>query len=329
MLKNKEVRRYILSGVIITAIVGVAAYFFKLPAFMAVVIEGVLLFFLWFVDMQRRYRHMQRMAQEIDLILHGRAAGMLSEYEEGDISILRNEIAKMTVMLRQQAEQLGDEKHKLADALADISHQIRTPLTSLNLMLEALKKEDDEEKKSRIIFDMRRQLERIDGLVVSLLKLAKMDAGTIKLQKSQVKLGELVKAALQPVEIMLELKEITTKIDVRGSFIGDKEWSSEALTNILKNCMEHTADGGTITVSGYENAVHTELVIEDSGSGIAADDIQHIFERFYRADPARSQGGYGLGLSIAKSIVDTHKGQISVSSSPETGTVFTVIFPKK
>ena len=134
MLKNKEVRRYILSAVIITAIVGVAAYIFKLPAFIAVVIEGVLLFLLWFVDMQGRYRHMEKMAQEIDLILHGRAAGMLSEYEEGDISILRNEIAKMTVMLRQQAEQLGDEKHKLADALADISHQIRTPLTSINII---------------------------------------------------------------------------------------------------------------------------------------------------------------------------------------------------
>lgn len=117
---------------------------------MAVVIEGVLLFFLWFVDMQRRYRHMQRMAQEIDLILHGRAAGMLSEYEEGDISILRNEIAKMTVMLRQQAEQLGDEKHKLADALADISHQIRTPLTSLNLMLEALKKRMTRKRKAAL-----------------------------------------------------------------------------------------------------------------------------------------------------------------------------------
>lgn len=313
MVKNKEVRRYISLGVIITAIVGVAAYFFKLPAFMAVVIEGVLLFLLWFVDMQGRYRHMQKMAQEIDLILHGRAAGMLSEYEEGDISILRNEIAKMTVMLRQQAEQLGDEKHKLADALADISHQIRTPLTSLNLMLEALKKEDDEEKKRRIIFDMRRQLERIDGLVVSLLKLAKMDAGTIKLQKSQVKLGELVKAALQPVEIMLELKEITTKIDVRGSFIGDKEWSSEALANILKNCMEHTADGGTITVSGYENAVHTELVIEDSGSGIAADDIQHIFERFYKGKNNKSDS-YGIGLALARSIIAGQNGTVKAEN---------------
>ena len=160
---------------------------------------------------------------------------------------------------------------------------------------------------------MRRQLERIDGLVVSLLKLAKMDAGTIKLQKSQVKLGELVKAALQPVEIMLELKGITTRIDVRGSFIGDKEWSSEALTNILKNCMEHTADGGTITVSGYENAVHTELVIEDSGSGIAADDIQHIFERFYKGKDNKSDS-YGIGLALARSIIAGQNGTVKAEN---------------
>ena len=313
MLKNKEARRYILSGVIITAIVGVAAYFFKLPAFMAVVIEGVLLFFLWFVDMEGRYRHMEKMAQEIDLILHGRAAGMLSEYEEGDISILRNEIAKMTVMLRQQAEQLGDEKHKLADALADISHQIRTPLTSLNLMLEALKKEDDEEKKSRIIFDMRRQLERIDGLVVSLLKLAKMDAGTIKLQKAPVELGALVRSALEPIEIMLELKGIAVNVDVKGTYTGDKEWSREALTNILKNCMEHTDDGGVISITGCENAVHTELVIQDTGAGIAKDDLPHIFERFYKGQNSKNDS-YGIGLALARSIIAGENGTIKAEN---------------
>ena len=313
MLKNKEVRRYILSEVIITAIVGVAAYIFKLPAFIAVVIEGVLLFLLWFVDMQGRYRHMEKMAQEIDLILHGRAAGMLSEYEEGDISILRNEIAKMTVMLRQQAEQLGDEKHKLADALADISHQIRTPLTSLNLMLEALKKEDDEEKKSRIIFDMRRQLERIDGLVVSLLKLAKMDAGTIKLQKAPVELGALVRSALEPIEIMLELKGIAVNVDVKGTYTGDKEWSREALTNILKNCMEHTDDGGVISITGCENAVHTELVIQDTGAGIAKDDLPHIFERFYKGQNSKNDS-YGIGLALARSIIAGENGTIKAEN---------------
>lgn len=313
MLKNRETRIYIATGIILTVLICVVVTIFHVQAWIGVVAAVAAMLFQYVFEVKRRYSHMENMAREIDLVLHGNDKVTFADYEEGDLSILRNEVSKMTVMLRRQAERLSCEKVKLADALADISHQIRTPLTSLNLMLEALKKEDDEEKKRRIIFDMRRQLERIDGLVVSLLKLAKMDAGTIKLQKSQVKLGELVKAALQPVEIMLELKGITTKIDVRGSFIGDKEWSSEALTNILKNCMEHTADGGTITVTGYENAVHTELVIEDSGSGIAADDIQHIFERFYKGKNNKSDS-YGIGLALARSIIAGENGTIKAEN---------------
>lgn len=162
MLKNREIRRHIIITVIITIIICLMAYLFNIPSAVAVIITMLLLSGLWLADMIVRYRHMAGMAQDIDLILHGNESNMLSEYEEGDISILRNEISKMTIMLRQQAEQLGSEKVKLADSLADISHQIRTPLTSLNLMLEALKNEQDEEKRLRLVFDMRKQLERID-----------------------------------------------------------------------------------------------------------------------------------------------------------------------
>ncbi len=313
MLKNREIKRYIIFALVITVIVCSAAYFFDIPSVVAVVVEGAFLICFWWFDMLGRYRHMEDMAHEIDLILHGNEKSMLSEYEEGDISILRNEIAKMTVMLRQQAEQLGDEKRKLADSLADISHQIRTPLTSLNLMLEALKNEKDEEQRHRLIFDMRRQLERIDGLVVSLLKLAKMDAGTIKLQKAQVQLLELVRASLQPLEIMLELKGIETKLDVSGTYIGDMEWSREAVTNILKNCMEHTDEGGKISITGYENAVHTELVIEDTGSGMAADDLPHIFERFYKGQNSKSDS-YGIGLALARSIIAGQNGTVKAEN---------------
>lgn len=313
MLKNKEIRRYVAVTLVITIVVCAAAYFFHIPAVETAIMMAVLLMGLWLFDMAGRYRHMEKMAQEIDLILHGKENTMLSEYKEGDISILRNEIAKMTVMLRQQAEQLGCEKVKLADSLADISHQIRTPLTSLNLMLETLKNEKDEEQRVRLIFDMRRQFERIDGLVVSLLKLAKMDAGTIKLKRVQVKLDELVHLSLQPLEIMFELKGIVTRINVDGEYMGDMEWSREALTNVLKNCMEHTDEGGTISIAGYENAVHTELVIEDTGSGISVDDIPHIFERFYKGKNSKSDS-YGIGLALARSIIAEQNGVIKAEN---------------
>lgn len=313
VLKNREIRKYIIATLTVTVIVCAAAYFWHIPTVAAVAAEAVLLFVLWWIDMSRRYRHMEEMAQDIDRILHGNESSMLAAYEEGDISILRNEISKMTVMLRQQAEQLGGEKVKLAESLADISHQIRTPLTSLNLMLESLKNENDAERRRRLIFDMRKQLERIDGLVVSLLKLAKMDAGTIKLQRAQVNLEELVRAALQPIEIMLELKGVEVKQQVSGCYMGDMEWSREAVTNILKNCMEHTEEGGTISISGYENAVHTELMIQDTGAGIAKDDLPHIFERFYKGQNSKNDS-YGIGLALARSIIAGQNGTIKAEN---------------
>ena len=180
-------------------------------------------------------------------------------------------------------------------------------------MLESLKSEENDDERARIIFDMRRQLERIDGLVVSLLKLAKMDAGTIKLQKAPVELGALVRSALEPVEIMLELKGIAVNVDVKGTYTGDKEWSREALTNILKNCMEHTDDGGVISITGCENAVHTELVIQDTGAGIAKDDLPHIFERFYKGQNSKNDS-YGIGLALARSIIAGENGTIKAEN---------------
>lgn len=332
MLKNKETKLYIITGIILTAVVCVLVTFFHIRAWIGIVVAAAVQLLLYMYDMKRRYKHMENMAQEIDLILHGIDKVTLTDYEEGDLSILKNEISKMTVMLRQQSDRLGREKVMLADSLADISHQIRTPLTSLNLMLEALKNEKDEDERDRLIFDMRRQLERIDGLVVSLLKLAKMDAGTIQLQNVQVELENVVSAALEPVEIMLELKGISVNVNVEGSYMGDKEWSREAFTNILKNCMEHTQNGGTISLTGCENAVHTELIIEDTGCGIDKDDLPHIFERFYKGKNGKSDS-YGIGLALARAIIAGQNGTIKAENVTDadgnvTGARFVIRFYK-
>lgn len=313
MLKNRETRRYIVTGIILTVLICAVVTIFHIQAWIGVAAAVAAMLFQYVFEVKRHYSHMENMAREIDLVLHGNDKVTFADYEEGDLSVLRNEVSKMTVMLRRQAERLSDEKVKLADSLADISHQIRTPLTSLNLMLESLKSEENDDERARIIFDMRRQLERIDGLVVSLLKLAKMDAGTIKLQKAPVELGALVRSALEPIEIMLELKGIAVNVDVKGTYTGDKEWSREALTNILKNCMEHTDDGGVISITGCENAVHTELVIQDTGAGIAKDDLPHIFERFYKGQNSKNDS-YGIGLALARSIIAGENGTIKAEN---------------
>ena len=316
MLKNRETRIYIVTGIILTVLICAVVTIFHVQAWIGIVAAVAAMLFQYVFEVKRRYSHMENMAREIDLVLHGNDKVTFADYEEGDLSILRNEVSKMTVMLRRQAERLSGEKVKLADSLADISHQIRTPLTSLNLMLESLKSEENDDERARIIFDMRRQLERIDGLVVSLLKLAKMDAGTIKLQKAPVELGALVRLALEPVEIMLELKGIAVNVDVKGTYTGDKEWSREALTNILKNCMEHTGDGGVISITGCENAVHTELIIEDTGCGIDSDDLPHIFERFYKGKNGKSDS-YGIGLALARAIIAGQNGTIKAENIAE------------
>lgn len=314
MIKNREIIIVAICSLLAVATVCVLSVVFAMSAVPAVLLVAALLGIIWLVDMRFRYKHMQEMTEDIDRILHGCEDVRLSDYREGDLSLLKNEIGKMTAMLKHQTEQLKKDKLGLADSLADISHQIRTPLTSLNLMLAALKQEDiSEEKRQKTLFDMGRRLDSIDKLVGALLKLAKMDAGTIKLKNEEVRLEELVHKALQPIEIMLELKAIQVKMQVSGSFRGDMQWSTEAVGNILKNCMEHTGEGGEIHITGQENAVYTELVIEDTGRGIAETDLPHIFERFYKGEGDNTDS-YGIGLSLARAIIAGENGTIKAEN---------------
>lgn len=328
MFKNREVKIHLLIALVFTAICCGAAAYAGMNGAGAAAAAGGGLILLWCAENALRYRKMQRMIDEIDGILHGCDNIRLSDYSEGELSLLRNEVSKMTIMLRSQAEQLKGDKLALADSLADISHQIRTPLTSLNLLLAALKNEELEpEKRREALFEMGRQLDRIDRLVVSLLKIAKIDAGTIVLGKERVPLERLVHNALQPLEIMLELKDIKVLQRVEGEYLGDLAWSEEAVGNILKNCMEHTGEGGRIVITGQENAIYTELVIEDNGSGIAPEDLPHIFDRFYKGRNSGSSS-YGIGLALAQMIITGQNGTIKAENGKDGGACFTVRFYK-
>ena len=276
----------------------------------------------------RRYRRLAQLAREIDHMLHNQIPIQFEKYREGELSILENELSKMTLKLSEQAAALADDKKFLADSMADISHQIRSPLTSSNLILSLLMEPDlPSVKRKKLLQELAQLLSRIDWLVESLLKMSKMDAGTVCFQQAPVNVRALIRQSAEPLMIPMELREQTFSIQEESGveFTGDPAWSQEAFLNILKNCMEHTPPGGCIQVFFSQNAIYTEIVIEDNGPGFDREDLPHLFERFYKGKNASSQS-VGIGLALARMVVSRQNGTLKAENRPEGGARFTIKF---
>lgn len=276
----------------------------------------------------RRYRRLAQLAREIDHMLHSQIPVQFEKYREGELSILENELSKMTLKLSEQAAALADDKKFLADSMADISHQIRSPLTSSNLILSLLMEPDlPSVKRKKLLQELAQLLSRIDWLVESLLKMSKMDAGTVCFQQAPVNVRALIRQAAEPLMIPMELREQTFSIQEESGveFTGDQAWSQEAILNILKNCMEHTPPGGCIQVFFSQNAIYTDIVIEDNGPGFDREDLPHLFERFYKGKNASSQS-VGIGLALARMVVSRQNGTLKAENRPEGGARFTIKF---
>lgn len=277
---------------------------------------------------RQRYNIIRQMALEIDRILHGEEQLELSSYHEGDLSILRDEIYKMTVRLRDQAEHLKSEKVYLADSLADISHQIRTPLTSLNLTVSRLQQPELDGRAGReLLREMKRLLGQVEWLVESLLKMSKLDADSVPFSMERIEMDGFLRQALRTLEIPMELKNQSVLPDVQEGcgFTGDYAWSAEAVMNVLKNCVEYTPENGKIYIAANENPLYTELVIRDSGPGISETDLDHIFERFYRGRQS-GKNSFGIGLALTKSILNKENATIRAENVPEGGSRFIIRF---
>ncbi|MCI9136181.1 MAG: HAMP domain-containing histidine kinase [Lachnospiraceae bacterium] len=277
----------------------------------------------------KRYRKLEQLSREIDDMLHSQIPIHFEKYQEGELSILENELSKMTLRLSEQAAALLQDKKLLADSMADISHQIRSPLTSSNLILSLLRNPDlTAERRSQLLKDLTQLLSRIDWLVESLLKMSKMDAGTAYLTHIPVSVEELVHRAAEPLLIPMELREQTLSFHAKSQqaqFMGDLSWSTEALLNILKNCMEHTPPGGLISVAFSENTIYTEITVTDNGPGFEKEDLPHLFERFYKGKHAGPQN-VGIGLALARMIISQQNGTLKAENRPEGGAKFTIKF---
>ncbi len=244
---------------------------------------------------------------------------------EGSFSLLKNDLYKVTVRLREQAELLQKDKTALYNLIADISHQIKTPLTSLGVLVDLLAEDPPEADRHAFVERLRAQLGRIQWLVAALLKLARLDAGTTAFKSEPVDVRRLIERALEPLQIPLEIKK--QRLVIHGgegaSFTGDLNWSAEALTNVVKNCIEHTPEDGTIEISYGANALYAEIIVSDDGGGIASQDLPNIFNRFYRSENA-GENSVGIGLALAKAIFNAQGGDISVRSQPDIGTSFDI-----
>lgn len=279
---------------------------------------------------RKRYRkQLKKLNNDLDRLLRQGTPLPIDQYEEGELSILAGQMEKITLRLTEAAESVRKEKENLADSLADISHQLRTPLTAMNLAAAMLRKPDlTDEKRRELTEELRRQLRKIDWLVETLLKLSKLDAGTIELSREEVSVRELVQKSSEPLAVSMDIKNQSLVADCgNAKFLGDLSWTAEALGNILKNCMEHTPEGGSITVTAEETPLFTMIETEDTGPGFEPGDLPHLFDRFYQGSNA-SPINYGIGLSLARTIIAKQNGTVQASNTGN-GAKFTIKFYKQ
>lgn len=381
MLRNREIRRALIACLLITALGTVATYLVTrsimldalggarivtasineaasmvtsgasdasatLFAAICTFATGLIVTVIFIILTNRRYRALANMVANLDRVLAGERDIRLRDMSEGELAILSSEIDKVIARLNLTVDELQAEKLALSDALADISHQLKTPLTSIAISTELIRdrlsaRGDSEDLVERLRLIQTLQA-RVEDLVAALLKLARIDAGVIKLVCGDVDARELVRKSFEPLAIAFDIADVRFSADVQdgASYEGDLTWSVEALENILKNCMEHTPAGGCVSVRVTEDVLACRIRIEDTGPGIAESDLPHIFERFYRgsrdanATPSEvNPAGVGIGLALSKSLVTAQGGTLTAENLRDengniTGAAFNLVFFK-
>ena len=287
---------------------------------------GAACFGVFAVYRRRQRKRLDRLINYLAAVNGGSYDLALDSNSETADSRLQNEIYKTTVTLREAAQQAAESREKLKTALSDISHQLKTPLTSVIITTENLLDNPDlpPELRQEFLRDIYRSSNHISFLVQSLLTLSKLDADSIVLKRKPEPLGDIFSEVTQNIAVLAELKGVSVTADNSGVTLDcDKKWLCEALSNIAKNCVEHTDEGGAVSLSAESNPLYTKITVSDNGQGIAPEDLPHIFERFYRGKNA-ADDSVGIGLALSKTIVEKAGGTIRVDSEPKKGSTFTV-----
>ena len=290
----------------------------------SIIFIGLIILLLIFIIYERHQgKEIYEITKYLEAINNKNYTLKIDENSEEELSILKNELYKVTVMLRENASNSLKDKINLKTALEDISHQLKTPLTSILIILDNLidNPEMDYQTRMEFLHDLKRESTRIQSLIQSILKLSKFDSNTVQFIKQDIYLKQIVDEAIKNTGSLADLKNIKIKVD------GNKEiklncdllWQAEAVTNILKNCIEHSNENTQIDIKYNNNSVYSYITITDYGEGISREDISHIFERFYRGKNSANES-IGIGLSLSKTIIESNNGIISVESNSDKTT---------
>lgn len=287
----------------------------------------ILVVFYFFLALNKNEKEIKQIREYVKDISNRNYTVDLNSLSESEISNLKDEIYKIVLELKEKAENLATDRENLSNYLADISHQIRTPLMAITSMVDAIIENENNLDNStrKFIYEISRQLNQINWLVDNLLKMAQLDTKTVQFNRENIRLNDFINKIENNLSIFLELKNqrLITNINENIEIFVDAKWLTEAIENIIKNCIEHSNENSKIIVSASQNSIYTQIEIIDSGSGISKEDLPKIFDKFYKGKGA-SNNSFGIGLSLAKSIIENQNGEIQVESEEGKGSKFIV-----
>lgn len=327
-MNDKEIRIVLIESSILTVVLSIiCAFFSKICAVLCLAL-GIILIIIFTVVTKRRYKNLNDLNDYLSLVCKGIYDMNIDDNTEGELSILKNNLYKVITLLQSQNEYLKNDKLYLADSIADISHQLKTPLTSMMVMCELLENEENPDKRQEFVSVINNQLSKMNWLITNILKISKLDADATEFKRDEVSMLSVLDDSLKPFALTAELKNIAIQNGANDFvFNGDESWTVEAISNIVKNCLEHTNDGGKITISSESTNLYNKLTISDNGCGIAEEDLPHIFERFYHGKNS-SKDSVGIGLALAKTVFEKENASVTVESEQGRGSVFEIRFYK-
>lgn len=328
MFRNKEIQIIVLIGAALILASSLFCGWLNPVAGFSCFFGMLSLSLLFFLYTRWRYDKIKELALYLRNQSKGKYYMDIRDNREGELSILKNEIYKLVHLLWEQSSLLKEEKKTLSDTLLDISHQLKTPLTSIQMITDLLETPTlPQEKSQEFLLNIACESKRMEWLVLSMLKIAQLDAGVAAMKRDSVPLEKLVSKASKAVQILSELKNIELKIQGSSQLllICDLDWTAEAIINILKNSLEHTPEHGRIKVTYGSNPIATWIKISDTGKGISNQDLPNLFQRFYKGQRS-GKNHFGIGLSLSLSIIQRQNGTIEVVSKENEGTTFEIKF---